>query len=763
MAEYTYLGKSLPRIHEQDKLTGKKLYAADFRLPGMLWGKILHSPFAHARIVNIDISLAQKLPGVKAVITFADTPGLRMGRSFQDRPVLAQDEVRYIGEPVAAVAAIDQETAEEALELIHVEYDELPAIFDPLLAMQPHSPLVHIDRDSYEPRTYRGRGKGNIILEGMIRHGDVEKGLAQSDLVHHDGYTTQGVHQGFIEPRAVLAAVDSQGKATLWSSTKAPFIVRRMTAKVLNLPMSKVRVIAPGVGGDFGGKGTAYIEPIALLLSLKSGSPVRLALSRQEELTSTFVRESTLIDLTLGAKKDGTFLALKGQIVFDTGAYCDMGRSLDGALHHLGGPYNIPHVELKGYRVYTNTIPRGHVRAPSGPHPTFAIESHVDSLARKLGLDPLEVRMKNGVKDGDAMPGKGPILKSVGFKPTLLATADYLKRERGPREKNKGWGMACGEWGLRQVEPMEGATSSAWVKIDEDGTVVLITGVTDNGGGQYGIFAQIVAEILKIPPDSVTVVAADTDCTPFETSTGASRTTYRVGNSVRIAAEDALQKLLSLAAEKLDASVGDLEFHNGRFFIKEDPERSINLATLASASLTSRKGLIIGVGEKLREEMLTAQAKAKNEVDGPTYGTHAVQVEVDPETGLVKVLKYFAAHDVGFAVNPANVCGQIEGGVAFGMGYALSEEVILQQGKVQNPNFRDYKLPTILNMPSIESFIVEVPSRFGPYGAKGVGEPTTLPVAPAIANAIYDAVGVRIRDLPITPEKIFKALHESRS
>ncbi len=763
MAEYTYLGKSLPRIHEQDKLTGTKLYAADFRLPGMLRGKILHSPHAHARIVNIDVSLAQKVPGVKAVITSADTPGLRMGRSFEDRPVLAQDEVRYIGEPVAALAAIDQEASEEALELIRVEYDELPAVFDPFLAMQPNSPLVHIDRDSYEPRTYRGRGKGNILLEGMIRHGDVEKGLAQSDLVHHDSFSTQAVHQGFIEPRAVLADVDSQGKATLWSSTKAPFIVRRMTAKVLKLPMSKVRVISPGVGGDFGGKGTAYIEPIALLLALKSGLPVRLALSRQEELTSTFVRESTFINLTLGTKKDGTFLALKGEIVFDTGAYCDLGNSLDGALRHLAGPYNIPNVELRGYRVYTNNIPRGHVRAPSGPHPTFAIESHVDSLVRKLGLDPLEVRLKNGVKDGDRMLGGGPVLKSVGLGQTLGAVVNYLKREKGPREKNKGWGVACTQWAVSRVETREGPTSSAWVKINEDGTVVLITGATENGGGQYGIFAQIVAEILGIPPHSISVIAADTDSTPFETGTGGSRTTYRVGTSVRIAAEDARQKLLSLAAEKLDIPIEDLELKQGHIFVKNDPGKKLNLASLASASLASRRGPIIGVGEGLREEMLKMKAKAENEVDSGVYGTQAVQVEVDPETGVIKVLKVFSAHDVGFAINPANIYGQIEGGIVYGMGYGSSEELILHQGKVENPDFLDYKLPLIMNIPSIEHAIIEVPSRFGPYGAKGIGEPPSIPVAPAIANAVYDAVGVRIRDLPITPEKIFKALDKSRS
>ncbi len=761
MKEYTYLGKSLSRTHDQAKLTGKFLYAGDFRLPGLLSGKILHSPHAHAHILNIDISQASRLPGVKAVVTHRDTPGLRMGRWMRDRPVLAQDEVRYIGEPVAAVAAQDEETAEEALELIRVEYEELPAVFDPFLAMQPGSPLVHKDRDSYEPRTYRDRGKDNIILEAVVSHGDVEKGLAQSDLVYQDHYSTQTVHQGFIEPHVVLAAVDSQGKATLWSSTKAPFVIRRMTANVLRLPLSKVRVISPGPGGDFGGKGTAYIEPICLLLALKSGSPVRLTLSRQEELTSTFVREAAYVELTLGARKDGAFLGLKGQIVFDSGAYCDLLGTMDRTTCNLAGPYRIPNVDLKGLRVYTNNIPRGNARAPSAPHPIFAIESHIDGLASRLGLDPIEVKLKNGVEAGDAMPGNGPILRNVGFKSTVWAVSDYLKRERGLREMNRGWGVACGQWSMHPVETREGPTSSAWVKIDEDGTVVLITGAADNGGGQYGIFAQIVGEILGIPPESIGVVGADTDATPFEIGTGGSRTTYRVGTSVRIAAEDARQKLLSLAAEMMETSVADLELSNGQVCVKGSPEKRLDLAAIASAALASRRGPIVGVGEGLREEMLAVQARAKNEVDAPAYGTHAVQVEVDPGTGRVKVLKYFAAHDVGFAVNPANVRGQIEGGVAFGMGYALSEELVLHQGIVQNPSLLDYKLPIIVNIPSVESAIIEVPSRFGPYGAKGVGEPPSIPVAPAIANAIYDAVGVRIRDLPITPEKIFRALHPS--
>jgi CO/xanthine dehydrogenase Mo-binding subunit len=763
MVEYTYLGKDLVRTHDQDRLTGQKLYSADLRLPGMLWGRILHSTHAHARILNIDMSRVQSLPGVRAVVTSADTPGIRIGRWLQDRPVLAQGEVRYIGEPVVAVAALDQETAEEALELIRVEYEELPAVFDPILAMQPDSPLVHKERDSYKPNAYRGKGKGNIILEGIIRHGNVEEGLAQSDLVHEDNYRTQPVHHGFIEPHAVLAAIDSQGKATLWSSTKAPFIIRGMTAKALQISLSKIRVITPAVGGDFGGKGTAYIEPIALLLALKAGSPVRLVLSRQEELTSTFVRESAFAELTLGARKDGTFLALKGQIILDSGAYCDLIGRIESYLYFLAGPYHIPNVELRGYRVYTNKIPRGNVRAPSAPHPTFAVESHIDGLAKKLGLDPLEIRMKNGVEDGDALPGKGPILKNVGLKPTLEAAFNYLKRERGPKVKNRGWGIACGQWALHSVAKGEGPPSSAWVKINEDGTVVLITGAADNGGGQHGIFAQIVAEILRITPESVTIIAGDTDSTPNELGTGGSRTTYRVGSSVRIAAEDALQRLLNLAAEKMGVSIDDLELHDGQISVKGSPEKRLDLATLATASLISRKGPIIGVGETLREEMLVAQAKAENEVDACTYGTQAAQVEVDPETGKVTVLKYFAAHDVGFAFNPSNVRGQIEGGVAFGLGYALSEELIIEQGEVRNQTLLDYKVPTIMNVPPIESVIVEVPSRFGPYGAKGVGEPPSIPVAPAIANAICDAIGVRIKELPITPEKIFEALHRTQS
>ena len=657
---------------------------------------------------------------------------------------------------------MDQETAEEAVELIRVDYEELPAVFDPLVAIQPGSPLVHRDkeRDSYEPKAYRGKGKGNIILEGIVRHGNVEEGLAQSDLVHQDSYRTQPVHPGFIEPRAVLAAVDNQGKATLWSCSKAPFVIRAMTAQALQIPLSRIRVITPAVGGDFGGKGTATIEPIALLLALTSGSPVRLVLSRREELTSTFVRESAFAELTLGAKKDGTFLALTGQIVLDSGAYCDLLGRMELYLTFLAGPYRIPNVELRGYRVYTNKIPRGNVRAPSAPHPAFAIESHVDGLVKKLGLDPLEVRIKNGVRDGDALPGGGPILKSVGLDPTLRAVGDYLKKEKGPKGKNRGWGVACGQWSLQPVTSREGPASSAWVKINEDGTVVLITGAADNGGGQHGILAQIAAD--RIPPGSVAVVAGDTDSTPYELGTGGSRTTHRVGNSVRIASEDALRKLLSLAEEEMEVSVEDLELHGGQISVKGSPEKSITFAHLASASLISRRGPIIGVGEDLRRELLAAQAKAENEVDACAYGTHAAQVEVDPETGRVNVLTYFAAHDVGFAVNPANVRGQIEGGVAFGLGYALSEELVFREGEVQNPDLTDYKVPTLMNVPPIESVIVEVPSRFGPYGAKGVGEPPSIPVAPAIANAIYDAVGVRITELPMTPEKIFEALRQAR-
>lgn len=763
MAAYTYLGKSFPVFHSKEKIVGESLYAGDFRLPNMLYGKILHSPYSHARILRIDTSQASKLAGVKAIVTSADTPGLRCGRFIQDRPLLALNEVKYKGEPVAAVAAVDEDTAAEALELIKVEYEELPAVFDPFLAMKPASALVHRDSESFEPRPPRRNGRGNIIDEFHLSEGDVERAFSECSMIHKDSYHTPAVHPGFLEPHAAVSTVDISGRAIMWCSTKAPFLIRAHTCKFLKLPLSKLRVIAPTVGGDFGGKGTATVEPISLLLAMKSHLPVKLVLDREEEFNCIPLREAATMEITLGANKDGAILAIKGQIVLDSGAYNDTIGRVEGSATNLLGVYRIPNVDLHAILVYTNNPPRGHVRAPRAPSPVFAIESHIDMLSRKLGQDPIEFRLKNIVEDGDSVPGSSNILHPVGLKPSLLAAKAYIKRESpggGLPEKNTGWGIACGMWATRAVA--EGPASSAWVKVNEDGSALLITGVTDNGGGQLGAYSQIVAEILSITYESISVVSADTGVTPYEQGTGGSQTTYRVGMSVKLAAEDARKQLLELASLQLEAPVEALDTREGKVFIKTKPERAISIAQLASSSLHSHKGPIIGVGREQREKLVSDMLAHKGDVDMGTYSTHVARVKVDPETGLVKVVKYFAAHESGFSINPENVKKQIEGGVVFGQGFAMSEEVIVKQGNTITESLMDYKLPTISMAPEVEVSMVEIPSIFGPYGAKGVGEPPVVPVAPAIANAVYDATGVRITELPVTPEKVFLALKDKK-
>ncbi len=760
MADFIYVGKSLPPKDGREKVAGRSLYAGDFHLPNMLYGKLLHSALSHARIVNIDKSRALKYPGVKAVISAEDTPCIRVGHRIQDRTMLAWKKVRYAGEPVAAVAAVDEETAQEALELIRVEYEELPAVFDPLLAMKTESPLLHEEKDTYEPVPMVPpimKGKGNILEEHNLVMGNPEQALRDAYYVYHDTYHTQVVHAGYIEPHAVVADVDSSGRATIWCSTKTPYTVRNQTAKALRLPVEKIRAIAPAVGGDFGGKGSAIMEPVCLLLAMKAGMPVKLVLGQDEEFLCTFMRDSAIIDLTLGANRDGTLLVIKGQMIIDSGAYCDHVVGLSPG--DLAGGYRIPNINIANYSVYTNNTPRGHVRAPRAPYPIFAIESHMDMLAQKLGIDPVEIRLRNAVEEGDRLPEGNATLGPVGFKETLQAAAGYLKEHKGEKKPNCGWGVASGKWGVFNPPPI----CTAWVKINPDASATLITGATDPGGGLYGTMAQIAAEVLSIPYESINVIAADTEITPFEMGTGGSFSTYRVGTSVKLAAEDARRKILQQASLRLEAPPEALDLKAGRIFIKTMPERGLPLIAITGASMVSPGGQIIGVGDQLRASFLSGRMAHMGEIDTASYSTHVAEVEVDPETCHVKVLKYFAAHDVGFAINPDNVKKQIEGGVVFGMGYAMTEEIKLERGKTLNNNLTDYKLPTITMVPSIESAIIEVHTKFGPYGARGVGEPPSIPVAPAIANAIYDATGVRVTELPMTPERVFMAMKKKDS
>ncbi|MDZ4247178.1 MAG: molybdopterin cofactor-binding domain-containing protein, partial [Dehalococcoidia bacterium] len=482
---------------------------------------------------------------------------------------------------------------------------------------------------------------------------------------------------------------------------------------------------------------------------MKTGLPVKLVYTWEEEFTSTFIRTRSFSKLKTGVKKDGTLVGLQGEIVFDCGAYND---ALTGGAHvynMLQGPYFIPNVDITSYIVYTNNTPTGHVRAPRAPQQNFAIESHMDNIANKLGMDPLELRLKNAIKDGDPVPSGG-YYTNPGLRPTIEAAMDYIKKEKKGKEENVGWGIACAQWAMHVVGD-KGPASTVWVKLNEDGTAVIITGCAEQGAGQHDILVQLVAEVLKLPLNRISVVAADTDATPYEQPTGGSNTTYRVGTTVLFAAEDAKQQILNLAAELLDANVDDLVLEGGRVYYLRDPKRAKTLAEIGQASISSRQGAIMGIGSSLRMKRLGETRKFKDSMEAVQLGTHIVKLAVDRETGKVKILKYFSSHDVGKSLNPDNVAGQINGGIVCGEGYALMEEVVTVEGRVINPKLTDYKLPRSLDIPaSFRSSIVESPSMFGPFGAKGIGEPPCVNVAAAIANAIHDAVGVRIKDLPLT-------------
>ncbi len=760
MVTETLVGKGIPRIDAAEIVTGSTNYTADILPRGTLFAKLVLSTRPHAIIKKIDISKAMALPGVMAVVTGEDAPKYLVGRFLKDRPMLAQGKVRFLGEPVAAVAATDKDIAEQAADLVEVEYEDLPAVFDPEQALSPNAPRVHEDGSRYlDGRLGMAEIKGNLRNEVIVRRGDPDKAFEECDLVYEDTYRTPSTHQGYIEPHAVVASVDAEGRITLWASNKGQFIVRDLVSEAFNVPKSQVKIIVTKIGGDFGGKGTPWLECITVLLSKKTGRPVKLVLSRSEDIRLASVRHASIIRLKVGVKKDGTLHALKGEIIFECGSYADGGGGMAGRGATLIGCYKIPHVETRGISVYTNNGPRGHVRAPGAPPPTFAIESHIDMIARKMGIDPFEFRLKNALREGDYDPEGHVIMKNVGLVETLTKAREYVEKEfkRGP---NRGIGFACSLWG-HAVNPTA-MISGAYVRIEDDGRVVLYTGVGDQGAGQRAVLGQIVANELHIQPDQVIIGPTDTASTPFENGSGGSMTTVRAGNSARFSAIDARTQIFEMAAERLEVKDDDLEMSNGRIYVIGSPDRGYSLAEMARYALDTKGVPIFGTGVKGKQELLKSLEASRNIMDGPAFCTQVAEVEVDPDTGQVTVTRFLASHDVGTAINPVSVEGQLQGGAVFGLGYSLTEEIITSEGRVLNPTLLDYRLLTARDVPPIEVLCVEVPSSHGPYGAKGVAEPPVIPTAAAIANAVYDAVGVRITQVPINAERVMEAMKKAK-
>jgi CO/xanthine dehydrogenase Mo-binding subunit len=744
-------GRSLPRIDAPGKVTGSAVYAADFALPGMLYGKVFRSAEPHARLVRLDTTRAASIPGVRAVVTAADAADVRYGAAVKDEPVFAADVVRYVGQPVAAVAAVTLEAAEAALAAIEAQYEPLPPVLDLAAALAPGAPLVHEGWRDYTAIPILQRD-GNVCNRARIVVGDVERGWVEADHVFEQRFTTAMVHQGYTEPRAAVAAWDSSGQVTVWSNTQLPFDVQATLADILATVPSKVRIIVPGVGGGFGGKLRIGVEHFAALLARKSGRPVKVMTTSEEELVAAYPRQGTVIELKTGVTRDGRLTARQGRIYFDTGAFAGSGPGVASvATMVLAGPYRTPNLHLEGYAVYTNKTNCGSYRAPSGPQSNFAVESQMDIIADALGIDPLELRLRNIVHEGDEGP-TGQVLSAVGLEECLRRAADAIGWPDRRPAPGRGKGLAIGWW------TTTGGSSGVYVKINPDGSVTLNTGAVEIGTAALTGAAQVLAEALGVDLADITVISGDTFSTPFDFGAQGSRTAFAVGNACRAAAAELQRKLFELAAAHLKTDADTLELRDKHVV---GPGGRVTLAELARQSQVAGGGMIahgtfIAPGTAYDTKLVEGHAYPA--FHSPSFHAHAVDLSVDAETGEVTIHRYVVAQDVGFALNPTYIEGQIEGGVAQGLGQTLSEEIVYRDGRVLNANLTDYKMPTTLDVPRIESILVEHPGRVGPFGAKGVGEPPNIEPPAAVANAIAAAVGTRITALPITAERIVRGL-----
>ena len=766
--ELKVVGEPINDIGIVEKVQGAAIYAEDIKLPGMLYAKILRSKYPHAKIRGIDISKAKQLPGVKAIITGKDVPDKRLGILVWDKPALAKDKVRFIGDEVAAVAAVDLETAEEACRLIEVDYEELPAVFDPVESMNEGAPLIHEDMENYEKLIYARPVLGtNISSKFLLKQGDIEEGFKQADHIFEDELEIPFVHTGYMEPLISIAQVDLLGNITVWSSTQSPYEVRDAIASYLDVPYHRVRIVVPYLGGGFGGKILIKGELIAVMLARIAWKPVKCVFTREESFVGGGVRHSLKIKIKSGVTKDGKITARHCTEIWNTGAYADVGpRVMQRAMQSGGGPYKIPHIQVDAYDVYTNLPTTVAYRGFGANQPTFAAETHMDIIAEKLGMDPLEFRMKNAVDEGDLTP-TGQIIHACGLKDCLrtLEEKGHWSQLKKEKKVGKGVGISCFHKGTNT--PTSGA---AFVKMNQDGTAEVSVSLTDMGQGTTTVLAQIVSEVLTIPVDDVKVVNPDTQTTPYYTGTTGSRGAFVLGNAVKNAAENTRKQLLEVASELWEVGVDKLDIADGKVFIKDDPDKSLPFTALPISGGKFVSGIgrpVVGAG------FFSSGSKAVvpnfENMQAPKsslfwmYGAHLAEVEVDIETGKVKVTRILAVHNVGKALNPLMLDGQVEGGVMMAMGEGLYEYFIRdEKGVTKNDSFRDYKVTTFTEAPKIERVFIEVPHRDHAYGCIGMGEAVVLGVSAAIGNAVYNAVGARVKQLPITAEKVLKATEEKK-
>ena len=737
MVEFKVLEQNHPRVDGLDKVTGRATYAADVYLPGMAWCKLATSTRSHARIVSIDTTRARELPGVYAVTTGSDFPDIHFGSGgLKDRYVMARDEVYYVGEPVAAVAAVDEMTAQEAVDLIEVQYEDLPVVVDVLDALREGSSAVHPDLPDFEGFGFALGGENVCTLLDADR-GDVDAAFQQADLVIEDTFRSQGINQGFLEPMACVASVEANGRLTVWASTQGPYQVRAQLASVLDMALSNIRVIPMELGGGFGAKLRLAFEAFPALLSMKTGRPVKLVNTREEVFTLNGPRLPVANYIRSGVMNDGTIIAREAFSVFDVGAYLGAGPN-SGVGHGLGA-YNVPNFRLRSYGVYTNKVYVGSYRASGVADMTFAVESHTDNIAHKLGMDPVEFRRINCLREGDTAVN-GSAMPRNGLQECLDALKERLDLPKKLGQR-RGVGVALCEWRSGS------GPSTASISVNEDGTVSLLTGSVDISGSDTSL-AAIAAETLGLPMERVIVAKRDTDLAPFTGPSGGSRIVYSQGTAVQRAAEDTRDKLLAIAADRFGVPADALSCEDGAVFVQDNPPQKLTISQLASMSLSSRGGPIIGT------------ASLSTMPFTPVYSAHGAEVLVDEDTGQVRVTRYVQAQDVGTAINPMAVEGQLDGGAVQGIGRALTEDMLFdsETGAVRNPSFATYLMPLAVDLPDIENVLVRVPAEDGPFGARAVAEPPGFGAPAAIANAVYDAVGVRINEMPLSAERVLAAL-----
>ncbi|MDB5375533.1 MAG: oxidoreductase [Belnapia sp.] len=735
-----WIGQRTIRPDGADKVTGRAAYAADTTMPGMIWGRILRSPHAHARIKSIDTSKAAALPGVKAVMTAKDMVEFPLDKSvmlgIQDmrwmaRNVMATDKVLFAGHPVAAVAAISESVAAEALKLIEVDYEVLPWVIDVEAAIRPDAPILH-DHIQFEGKP------SNIASKLEHRLGDIDAGFAEADVIVERSFRTAAVHQGYIEPHACLVSVSPDGKATVWSSSQGQFMVRAMCAHLTGLAQNDIRAIPAEIGGGFGGKTIIYLEPVALVLAKLSGRPVKLAMTREEVFRASGPTSGSYSTVKIGAKKDGRIVAAKGTYYLQAG--CLPGSPIRGAAGCAFAPYDIPNVHSIGFDVVSNRSKVAAYRAPGAPIGAYAAECVLDEVAEALKLDPLQFRLLNAAKQG-TKAAHGPVFPRIGFEETLRAAIEH-PHYAAPLGPNQGRGVASGFWFNA------GGESSAQVNIAEDGTVVVVTGHPDVGGSRAST-ANITAELLGIDYNKVSVMIGDTNMIGFSNLTGGSRVTYASAMVVTQSTEKVITTLRERAAKIWKIDPEAVTWEDGEARPAGANAGQFPPLTLAQiAARATETGGPIGAGVQLN----TTGAEGG-------FATHICDVEVDPELGIVRVLRYTSFQDVGRAIHPAYVEGQMQGGVAQGIGWALSEEYIYdKQGRVDNPGFLDYRMPVCSDLPMLDTVIIEVPNPKHPQGVRGVGEVPLVPPLAAVANAVYHALGHRFYSLPMSPPRVLAVL-----